>query len=246
MLISAARAVLVRSLVPSRWAANPDRAARSLKRFGDVEADSGWQYLHAIGVCKDHDLKRMLFENVLEEFKHADYFYGAAHSLATNRIRGSEERRTVLVNSGSDLPAFLAYANVCETAIHTQFDSYAAACTIPEVSKVFRDISADEESHGAETYEHLRRLLGNREGARWAMLKARGQRLYEAWMRGSAMIGNLTFYPVLGLLFFLFGPFLKGGRDFEEFPPVEVNVRRPVCAKGGSPAPAAIVHRVSR
>lgn len=201
--------MLVRAFVPSRWSRHPNRVATTLKRFSDVEADSAWQYLRALDVCRDTSARRMLFENVLEEFKHADYFSGAAHQLATERLRSSTQGRTLLASSAADVPAFLAYAHVCEEAIHTQFDSYAQACNIPEVSTVFRDISDDEASHGNETLEYLRRLAGGDAQARRAILAARLRRAYEAWMRLSARMGTLTFYPLLVALFFAFGPLLR-------------------------------------
>lgn len=221
MLVSAVRAFVVRTVVPSRWSNDPDRAARALKRFGDVEADSAWQYMQAIRECDDRALKRMLFENVLEEFRHADYFHNAAHAMATRRILGLQQRRTVLVDGAGDLPGFLAYAHVCEDAIHSQFDSYASACRQPGIVKVFRDISADEASHGSETYEHLTRLVGSTGRARWRTFKARCQRFYEGWMRGTAHLGNVTFFPLLGLIFFLFGPFLKrSANDVARYAPM--------------------------
>ena len=208
-MFSSFRALLVRILVPARWGSDPGHAARTLKRFGDVEADSAWQYLCALDHCRDTAVRRTLFENVLEEFKHADAFYGAAHSLATQRLRGDEQRRTRLTAQPADLPRFLAYAHVCEEAIHGQFDSYASACGLPAVSQVFRDISADEATHGSETLLHLERLAGSSGAARRALIRARLQRLYEAWMRFAARLGNVTFYPVLALLFFVFGGVLR-------------------------------------
>lgn len=211
--MSAGRALLVRTLVPSRWSGHPDRVAATLKRFGDVESDSAWQYLQALEVCSDPAVRRMLFENVLEEFKHADYFYGAAHALATERLRSPEQRRTLLTERPDDLPRFLAYAHVSEEAIHGQFDSYARACRLPAVAKVFRDISEDEASHGCETQACLRRLVGSDRAAARAVRRARGRRLYEAWMRSAARLGDVTFYPLLGLVFFIFGPLLRTSDD---------------------------------
>jgi hypothetical protein len=208
-MLSSFRALLVRLLVPARWGSDPGHAARALKRFGDVEADSAWQYLCALDHCRDTAVRRMLFENVLEEFKHADAFYGAAHTLATQRLHGGDQRRTCLTAGPSDLPRFLAYAHVCEEAIHGQFDSYASACHLPAVSQVFRDISADEATHGSETLRHLERLAGSPAAAQRQLVRARLQRVYEAWMRFAARLGNVTFYPVLALLFFAFGALLR-------------------------------------
>jgi hypothetical protein len=212
-MISSFRAFLVRLLVPARWGSDAGHVARTLKRFGDVEADSAWQYLCALDHCSDTGVRRTLFENVLEEFKHADAFYGAAHSLATHRLHGDNQRRTCLTARPTDLPRFLAYAHVCEEAIHGQFDSYASACRLPAVSQVFRDISADEATHGSETLLHLERLAGSPGAARRALIVARLQRFYEAWMRFAARLGDITFYPVLALLFFVFGGALRRSQE---------------------------------
>ena len=208
-MLSALRSLIVRTAMPMRWKRDPQHAARALKRFGDVEADSGWQYLQAIRVTTDHELRRMLFENVVEEFKHAGYFHQAAHSLATDRIRSVEEPRTLLINRPEDMCEFLAFAHVSEKAIHSQFNVYASSCGIPAVSDIFNNISVEEAGHESEAHKHLKRAAGSNGAASLAVWKARSKRGIEAWKRIAEPFGGLMFHVIFAVTFLVFGPLLK-------------------------------------
>lgn len=203
------RSLVVRTAMPMKWKSDPQHAARALKRFGDVEADSGWQYLQAIRVAADPDLRRMLFENVVEEFKHAGYFHQAAHTLATGRIRSADEPRTLLIKRPEDMCDFLAFAHVSEKAIHSQFDVYAAACGIPAVSEIFKNISVEESGHESEAHSHLKRAAGSNRAASLAVWKARFKRGVEAWKRLAEPVGGLMFHAIFAVTFLVLGPLLK-------------------------------------
>ncbi|WP_374674251.1 hypothetical protein [Ideonella sp.] len=206
-MLTSIRNCTIRWLLPLAWRHHPGRAALALRRFGDTEADSGWQYLCALGHAQDPALQRMLFSNVLEELRHADYFLAAAHQLATRRLHLPAAARQRLVRSPADLPYFLAYAHECERSIHGQFDAFAAACHMPEVAEVFRRISEDEQTHESEALGFLHRSMGEEVAVvrRWVR-RAKWARLYEAWMRGSQRMGDAMFGLVLSAVFFAFGP----------------------------------------
>jgi rubrerythrin len=211
---------ITRLVLPIVWGRSSDHAARTLKRFGDTESDSGWQYLQAIEHTDDDALKRMLFSNVLEEYRHSDYFYGAAHQLASSRLHSPPCARTRLVKAPSDMAYFLAYAHECEHSIHGQFDAFASACHLPAVSDVFRRICADEEDHEAQAHDFLLQAVGGEKSrARNMVFKAKRARLYEAWMRGSQRMGDVTFGTLLSIVFFAFGPLVASRRRAAEPPP---------------------------
>ena len=206
-MFTAIRNAITRLVLPIAWGRSSDHAARTLKRFGDTESDSGWQYLKAIEHTQDDELKRMLFSNVLEEYRHSDYFYGAAHQLATQRLHSTPAARSRLVQGPQDMAYFLAYAHECEHSIHGQFDAFASACRLPAVSDVFRRISADEEDHEAQAHDFLTQAVdGSARRARWMVFKAKAARGYEAWMRGTHRMGDVTFGVLLSVVFFAFGP----------------------------------------
>ena len=208
-MFTAIRNGITRLVLPVVWARSNDHAARTLKRFGDTESDSGWQYLQAIEHTDDDQLKRMLFSNVLEEYRHSDYFYHAAHQLATQRLRSTPTARTRLVQDSKDIAYFLAYAHECEHSIHGQFNAFASACRQPAVSDVFHRICADEEDHKVQAYDFLTKAVdGSTNRARWMVFRAKSARFYESWMRGSQRIGDITFGMILSVVFFIFGPLL--------------------------------------
>lgn len=208
-MFSDLRSLVVRTAMPMRRKSDAQHAARALKRFGDVEADSSWQYLQAIRVADDPDLRRMLFENVVEELKHAGYFHQAAHSLATCRIRSADEPRTLLIKLPEDMCDFLAFAHVSEKAIHSQFDVYATSCGIPAVSEIFKNISVEESGHESEAHSYLKRAAGTNGAARLAVWKAIAKRGIQAWKRLAEPVGGLMFHAIFAVTFLVFGPLLK-------------------------------------
>jgi rubrerythrin len=198
------RNFLTHALMPLAWRMNPQRAAEALKRFGDTEADSGWHYLRAMLITDDVQLKRMLFANAIEEFRHSDYFNIAAHQLSSERLSRPPSERSRLVQNGADLPYFLAYAHESERSIYSQFGTYARACGMREVSDVFHRIRQDEEEHESRAAAFLRLEVGAKRAVR-LIIKAKLARMTEAWTRASQMVGDLTFRAVLRSIFLLYG-----------------------------------------
>lgn len=197
---------VTRLMLPLVWGRRPDHAARALRRFARTEADSGWQYLRAIEHAQDPGLRRMLFHQVLEEYRHADHFHGVAGRLAVRRDEGGQGARRPLVRSAADLAGFLACAHVCEGRIHSQFRAFAQACRIPEVSEVFLRVRADEQGHEASALSQLRHLLDGHAGrVRTKVLAARASCLHDTWMRGARRIGDAVFGLLLTALFLGFG-----------------------------------------
>ena len=207
-MFTSVRNAITRLVMPVLWRRDPEHASRMLKNFAETEFDSGWQYLNALAHTSDPSVRRMLFSNVLEEFRHSDYFSQAAHMLASRRLRSPAQSRTTLVKAPSDLPAFLAYAHESERAIHQQFATYAKSCSFPAVSEVFLRICDDEEDHHVEAKDSLSSVVGSSSSVRRLVLRARAKRALEAWTRGSKRVGDTIFYLLLSAVFFAFGPFL--------------------------------------
>ncbi len=224
------RNAVTRIALPIFWRHSQGHAAATLKQFGETEFDSGWQYLNAMEHAQSVKLRQMLFENVLEEFRHSDYFLGAAHTLATSRLQGIARARLPLVQTASDLPFFLAYAHLAEKSIHDQFDVFAKACHLPAVSDVFHKICNDEAEHEAEARTLLEETAESPRQARGLVLRAKLKRAYETWMRGSQHIGDFMFSAVLSLIFLVYGPFMS---------------RRPSSAPASTPAQAQLTPNAS-
>lgn len=200
------RNAVTRVALPFFWRRSPAHAASTLKQFGETEFDSGWQYLNAMAYTDNVRLRQMLFENVLEEFRHSDYFLGAAHTLATSRLQGVAQARLPLVQASDDLPLFLAYAHQSEKSIHDQFDVFAKSCHLPAVTDVFNRICGDEAEHEVEARTLLEEIIGSAKSAGKLIRKAKLKRAYEAWMRGSQHIGDFMFSIVLTTTFLIYGP----------------------------------------
>lgn len=203
-----ARRVAIRMMMPHAWRHDPRRAAVALKRFGDTEADSAWQYFQAIGMTQDAGLQSMLLRNVLEELRHAELFYTTAHEVAQARLQSPPAERMRLVDSPSGMAYFLAYVQESERVVHGEFEAYAAACSLPTVSQVFGRIAADEERHESEAGYFLDERAASPRHGRWLRVRARMQRQYESLVRASRRAGGHVFGAILTLVYLTYGALL--------------------------------------
>jgi len=199
------RKLVIRALLPQAWGRDRHCAAASLKRFGNVEADSAWQYHQALCCSTDAELKRMLFENMLEEFDHADRFRQVANKLSSHRLYAANEERVQLIEREGDLAPFLAYVHLSEKDIHGQFETYAKVCGIKEVANVFSSVREDEANHEAQARRFLLLAAGSEAAATRAILRARLRRAKETWVCASKSIGQVSFSVILIGVFLVFG-----------------------------------------
>jgi hypothetical protein len=207
MTYSSLRKLAVRLLTPLSWRASDQRMAKSLYRFSQVEADSAWQMLQALNATTDRDFKAALFNNALEEVHHAALFSGLAREFSSIPPSFEAPRRHQIYNPEAGLPEFEAFHFVGEAEVYDQFYAYASAAHRPIVREMFMRIRGDEEEHQKLAYRELTRLCGSEGGARRMIRRVRRQRLYEAWVRLSKAMGDVTSSVLLNVLFFLTAPF---------------------------------------
>lgn len=204
------RNAVTRALLPLSWRIDAQHAARTLKRFSEVEFDSAWQYLNALGHTETPKMQLMLFENLLEEMEHSDGFLEVAHQLARERFQGGSGARSVLVKSADDIPYFLAFAHESEKSICAQFNGYARACShLPAAAEVFRGIAIDEAKHEREARASLLAAVGSETTVRRLVWQVKFKKAYASWLRGSRHIGDAIFALWLGAVYLLFGPLLR-------------------------------------
>lgn len=186
-----------------------DRTASVLREFSDIEADSSWQYLHAMQFTEDDELKRMLLLNALEERNHADIFLRLHQQIRQHQISLPHKARKPLIEAPEQLPAFLAYVHYGEASVHKNFVKYANSCSDQRIAQAFKKISEDEEGHESNIYDYLTKICGDQKRADKQVNKARWKYRMEAWMRHSQKLGDFMFNLLLSLVYLIFGLIIK-------------------------------------
>ena len=185
-----------------------------MREYSLIEKDSGCQILDALGLVRDPATRAELFQQVLEEFHHADLFEDACRKHSDAPVGTPVVTREALVAPDAGPEALLdlvAYVHVGEAAVDQDFGEYARAPLDKDIAGAFARARADERHHVADS----RRLLGRFDGgapgrAERALLKARALRAWRAYVRALRTIGELPLAALLTLLYAVFGPLMRG------------------------------------
>jgi hypothetical protein len=185
-----------------------DSLSKTLLRFSQVEADSGWQLLQVLPQLENARSRAHFFHNALEEEHHAWLFAQLAQRYARFPLPLQRDGRLSLYVPGEDLDQFRAYHAVAEKQAYDDFVAYAAAIRDPRVRDVFERIREDEEGHHEGAIDAWAAAGEARGRVRSLLRRARIRRYYEAWLRGSRRLAALTSGLVLAFLYLAAGPFL--------------------------------------
>jgi rubrerythrin len=208
------RRMLIRWLTPLAWRSGDARLARAIRRFADVEADSGWQALQLLYGVDDPALKAECFEIALEESAHSRMFRQVALALDREVERGWQPQgREALFDPGAADGAVNAVADlmVNERGVYAEFSDYERATRHPWLIAVFARIREDESEHGDCAGDMLAQLCGDPSLARRALRRAGRRRFRRNYMVGSKAVGGAMMGLLLRVAFFALGGF---GRAF--------------------------------
>lgn len=205
------RRLTIRLMIPIVWRLSKQRAPRTLQRFSSTEADSAWQFLNALDAADDLELRTELFHNALEEVHHASEFERMAVSCSNELLQKATPERLPLYDPSKPFSYFLAYVYVGESDVYDQFGAYSAAVRQAltgqrQKRNFFDDAKEDEDGHLKLAHEALLKEYPSKRQAEREILKIRWKRGYEAWLRFSKNIGEVSSAVVLSLLYFVMGP----------------------------------------
>ena len=195
---------------------NPQRRARTLLRFAEVEADGGRDLVRAAEVTRDPLLRRLFLKHALDEQRHSDLFRsrglalirtlpnadcGGTGQWMTPGERGLDDLR--VEQEGDE--ALLAFLHLSEKAAAKDFADYVAVLDAdPATRDVFEKVLHDETFHMTYTRDQLRRLAPARADRRiWA---ARLRRFWKAYLRLASGLAGLIGAVVLTLQYYLVLP----------------------------------------
>ncbi|MDE2490385.1 MAG: hypothetical protein KGM24_06025 [Elusimicrobia bacterium] len=228
---------LARRVTPLIWKLSPRREAAAMREYGIIEKDSGCQILDALDLVAEPAARAQLFQQVLEEFHHADLFEGACRELSSAPVPTPIVTRDALVgeNPGpSALLDLIAYVHVGEAAVDLDFQAYATAPLKAPIARAFALARADEHHHVADSRRMLEPFAAGRSLSRvlWKARLLRGWRAYLKAMRG---VGQVPLGALLSVLYVLAAPLRGASRRRLEMPPErQLEILREQWARAGA------------
>jgi hypothetical protein len=214
--VSVTPSLLDRSLQPlHRWVwAERGRRARKLLRFAETERSGGRQIAGAAERTRDPLLRRLFLRHAADEDRHAELFRARGRALRVgapasgfeaNWLTPGERGLDDLSAARMTEAALLAFLHLSERAAARRFALYVQVLGAdPETSALFSDVLADEEFHMSYTKTQLARVATARQG--WALWRARGARLWKAYLRLAAAVAGLFGRLLLTVQYFVIVP----------------------------------------
>jgi hypothetical protein len=209
-------ASVMRPLYRAVWA-NPERRARKLLEFAEVEAGGGRDLVRAAELTRDPVLRRRFLAHARDEARHAELF--RARGLALSAIhpgsngaksaagwlapgeRGLDDLRV----EGEKDEALLAFIHLSESAAARDFALYRAVLDHDaETQAVFDHILRDEVFHMRYSLAELDRIAPHRR--RRLLWRMRLRRLWKAYLRLATAIAGLMAGVMLNLQYYLLLP----------------------------------------
>lgn len=225
------------------WRIIPGRASTKMASFSHTEAGSGLDMLAALERTERRDIRLKYYRHALDELNHSKMFAHRAKVWATEWSRadavlndgswiqshGINEKQTLFEKLGE--LEFLAFVWVHETRGAQLFNLYADLMSDDDdTSRMFDQIAKDERFHISYSKAELDRYRaqGRASEVTWALLRVRGRRWWEAWMRFSHHLGTFVSGLWLTIIYvFIVAPFALVAKLTEKqdggLQPVEVD-----------------------
>jgi hypothetical protein len=204
--------LIITFITPNVWKIFPSRKIQTIQKFSYTEKDSGCRLLQYLVLIKDPDIKKELFQHVLEEFYHADLFADLAKQISVNYSNVSIPSREFQVTADSpydDLLAAYAYAHIGEYSINKDFSSYNNKRFDRDIRAAFARVASDEGRHAESTDDVFIKLCNfDKNKARKIYFFATLKRKYELYSAFMKQVGEFQLTILLRGLYFILGVFI--------------------------------------
>jgi rubrerythrin len=208
--------ILLRPLHRLIWA-NPERRARKLLQFAEVEAAGGRDLVRAAELTADPVLRDRYLRHARDEARHADMFqaqgrklHGKLHQDDADGGLGEwiapGERGIDGLDVARESDAtLLAFLHLSESAAARDFARYASVIDDDAATRtLFQRILRDEDQHKKYTRDELVRIAPRR--SRRVLWWARLRRLWKAYLRFATAFAGVIAGVVLTLQYFVLLP----------------------------------------
>lgn len=195
---------------------NPERRARLLLRFAEVEADGGRDLVRAAETTGDQVLRGLFLRHAADEQHHAAMFRARGLDILKSLPRGSAAETPSWLAPGErgldDLRiehesegALLAFLHLSERAAARDFSRYIRVLdSDPSTSAVFARVVRDESFHMSYTHDQLKRVAPERHG--WLLWQARLRRLWKLYLRLAGALAGAIGAVVLTVQYYVLLP----------------------------------------
>ena len=208
--------IVLRPLHLLIWA-DPERRARKLLQFAEVEAAGGRDLVRAAELTADPVLRDRYLRHARDEARHADMFQAQGRKLHGKLHEGEAdgglgewiapgERGIDGLDVARESDAtLLAFLHLSESAAARDFARYARVIDDdPATRTLFQRILHDEDQHKKYTRDELVRVAPHR--SRRVLWWARLRRLWKAYLRFATAFAGVMAGVVLTLQYFLLLP----------------------------------------
>jgi len=197
------------------WA-NPQRRARKLLEFAEVEASGGRDLVRAAELTDDPVLRARYLVHARDEARHADMFRARGRALRKEAAGAEKEGLADWMAPGErgmeglDLARekdadMLAFLHLSESAAARDFARYARVIDGDPATRIlFQRVLHDEDEHKSYTRSELGRIAPRRE--RRLLWWARLRRLWKAYLRFATALAGVMAGVMLMLQFFVLLP----------------------------------------
>jgi len=195
---------------------DPQRRARKLLEFAEVEASGGRDLVRAAELTEDPVLRARYLTHARDEARHADMFQARGRALRKDATSGGKEgiadwmapgeRGMEGLDMGREKDAdLLAFLHLSESAAARDFARYARVIDKDPATRIlFQRILSDEDGHKHYTRRELHRVAPRRAGR--ILWRARLRRLWKAYLRFATALAGIIAGVVLTLQYFLLLP----------------------------------------
>lgn len=197
------------------WA-DPQRRARKLLEFAEVEAAGGRDLVRAAELTDDPVLRARYLVHARDEARHADMFQARGRALRKQLSGESKagpadwmapgERGIDGLDLSQEKDAdLLAFLHLSESAAARDFARYARVVGDDAATRIlFQHILRDEDEHKRYTRDQLRRIVPK--SSRRVLWWARLRRLWKAYLRFATAFAGVMAGVILTLQYFLLLP----------------------------------------
>jgi len=195
---------------------DPQRRARKLLEFAEVEASGGRDLVRAAELTNDPVLRQRYLVHARDEARHADMFQARGRQLRKETAGEGKEGLADWMAPGErgidglDLTResdadLLAFLHLSESTAARDFARYARVVKDDPATRIlFQRILADEDEHRAYTHDELRRVARRRSGR--VLWWARMRRLWKAYLRFATAFAGMMAGLILTLQYFVLLP----------------------------------------